>query len=51
MSQNELKSLELKALDLDHSVTEAEKAGDEMTAAKLRARAIGAWEAYWRAKG
>ena len=45
-----LKSLELKALDLDHSVTEAEQAGDEMLAAKLRAQAIGAWEAYYRAQ-
>ena len=47
---NDLRSLELKALDLDHSILEAEKEGDWKAAAKLTAQAILAWEAYWRAQ-
>lgn len=46
---DELKSLELAAMDADYSVLEAEQAGDEMEAARLTAVAILAWERYWRA--
>ena len=49
MTTETLKSLELKALDLDHSVIEAEKEGDWKAAAKLTAQAILAWEEYFRA--
>lgn len=45
---NDPRKLELAAMAADRAVAEAEDAGDAIAAARLRARAILAWEAYQR---